>query len=82
MITDAILNSVTAAVKWLISILPNMRIDFTPTDQDSFLSVINGVSCIAPVTTAGIILGLIVLVYGLEFLWYLLNYLTEKLPLI
>lgn len=82
MIITAIITFVVGIVAWIISFLPELRIDFSPQAQDSLFSVISGVGCLVPVNTAGIIIGLIVLAYGIEFLWYVFNWLIAKIPFI
>lgn len=82
MIITAICMFVVGIISWIISIMPNMRVDFDPQSTASFFSVIDGVSCVVPVTQAGIIIGLILLVYGIEFLWLLLNWIIAKIPFI
>ena len=69
-------------ISWIISILPSAKIDFAPESQGSFIEVLNSVSCIVPVNTMGIILGIILLVYGVEFAWYCINWIIAKIPFI
>jgi hypothetical protein len=62
--------------------IPNMKIDFSPNGVDTFYSVIGYVTPFVPVTQVFIVLGLIFLVYSVEFLWLLLNWLLSKIPTI
>lgn len=82
MIVTSIILFFASIVSFFVGLMPDMKIDFTPQAQDSLSSIISGVSALMPVNHVGVVLGLVLLVYGLEFLWLLINWLIAKIPTI
>lgn len=82
MIITAIVTMCVGVLSFFMSMVPSMRINFSPDAQASLYSVISNVSAFVPVTQVGIIVGLILLIYAAEFLWLLLNWLIAKVPFI
>lgn len=82
MVVMAIITFFASIVSFFVGLLPNMKINFTPQAQDSLTSVIEGVNAFVPVTHVAICLGLVFVVYSVEFLWLLINWLIAKIPTI
>lgn len=78
----AIITFLVSIVTGLLSLLPDMRIDFNAENTDTFFSIVQGVSAFLPVTHVAIVLGLMFVLYSVEFLWHLLNWLIAKIPTI
>ena len=82
MIIDAIISFIVSIANWFLTLMPNLKLDFTAESMDAFHSVIAGVGCIMPVGTLGIIIGLMAIAYTVEFAWYVLNWWIAKIPFI
>jgi hypothetical protein len=82
MVIVAICAFFASILAFLVGLIPNMKIDFAPSDVDSLYSVISYVGAFVPTTQLGIIVGLVFLVYSIEFLWLLLNWIIAKIPFI
>ena len=82
MIITGIINLIVGVFNWILSLIPSMKINIAAENQDSLFEVINGVSCIVPVKTAGILVGIVLIVYGFELIWHLVNWLIAKIPFI
>jgi hypothetical protein len=82
MIITAIIVFFASVCSFFISLIPNMRIDVSPEFQDSWVSIVNNVSALVPTNHLFIILALVALIYGAEFLWLLLNWIIAKIPFI
>lgn len=82
MIITALAMFAVAILSFFMSLIPNMKMEFTPQGQESLFSVMQGVGALLPVNQLGIILGIILVVYAAEFLWLLLNWLIAKIPFI
>ena len=82
MVVVAICAFFASIVSFFVGMIPDMKIDFSPSQVDSFYSVLNYVSAFVPVTQVGIVCGLVFIVYTVEFLWLLLNWLLGKIPTI
>ncbi|MGX1195511.1 hypothetical protein [Metabacillus sp. SLBN-84] len=82
MIITAIIMFCVGILSWIIALMPSLNFSFSPENQSSFVGVIDAVSCLVPMNTIGIIMGLIILAYGIEFLWYIFNWVIAKIPFI
>lgn len=82
MLITAMIAFVVLVFTWILSLIPPMKINLAPENQDSLFEIINGVSCIVPVKTAGVLVGIVLIVYGIELIWLLVNWLISKIPLI
>lgn len=82
MIITGIVSLIVGVFSWILSLLPSMKINIAPDNQDSLFEVINGVSCIVPVKTAGFLVGIVLIVYGFELIWHLVNWIIAKIPFI
>jgi len=78
----AIVTFLVSIVTGLLSLMPDMRIDFTPENTETFVSILQGVNSFLPVTHVAIVLSLMFILYSVEFLWHLLNWLIAKIPTI
>lgn len=82
MVIVAILAFFASIVTMILSWVPSMKIDVDAVAPSGLYSVIEYVGAFVPTTQLGIILGLILAVYSLEFIWLLINWVASKIPTI
>ncbi len=79
MIVTFFLSTIVMFLAWILSFFPNGKIDLPTTNVNDFWSALDGVSCIMPISTLGVVIGLALAFIGIEFLWFLLNYILDKI---
>lgn len=82
MITEAILNFFTGLGVGFIDLFPTISLSESPPMPTSLIGVINGVSCIMPVGTLGIAIGVYFVLLTSDLIMSIVHWIIRKIPTI